>query len=120
MSAIAGIIMLDGSTVSAATIESMLAKLKHCGPDAQRHVLLKEAAFMHALLATTPEALHEAQPWTDPATGCVVVTDSRLDNREELAGLLGFANRPIDEIVDAEFCARPTWHQNFLLSLHRK
>ncbi|MEO8001769.1 MAG: asparagine synthase-related protein, partial [Arenimonas sp.] len=63
------------------------------------------------LLATTPEALQETQPWTDPRTGCVVVTDSRLDNREELAGLLGLADRPIDEIGDAQliFAAYQKW-----------
>lgn len=111
MSAIAGIVMLDGSAVSADSIDSMLARLKHCGPDAQRHAVSENAAFMQALLATTPEALDETQPWADPATGCVVVCDSRLDNREALAGSLGLANRAIDSIGDAEliFAAHQKW-----------
>ncbi len=111
MSAVAGIVMLDGSEVSADTISNILTSLQHCGPDAQRHAVSENAAFMQTLLATTPEALNEIQPWTDPATGCVVVTDSRLDNRELLAGSLGLADRPIDLLGDAEliFAAHQKW-----------
>ena len=94
--------MLDGSVVNIETIKNMLASMKHCGPDDQRFVLLENIAFGQALLATTTEAMNEAQPWTDKLTGSVVVTDSRLDNREMLAVSLGIIDRDIDGIGDAQ------------------
>lgn len=111
MSAIAGLIMLDGSVADVGTIKKMLACMKHCGPDAQRAESCENAAFGHALLATTTEALHEAQPWTHEASGCVLVTDSRLDNREMLAALVGIVDRAIDSVGDAEliFAAYQKW-----------
>jgi len=47
----------------------------HCGLGAQ-------------LLPRTPEDAFEAQPLQDPASGCVLVWDGRLDNRDELAAAL--------------------------------
>jgi asparagine synthase (glutamine-hydrolysing) len=111
MSAIAGLVMLDGSGANVEAIKSMLASMQHGGPDAQRFVQCGNTAFGQALLATTPEALAEVQPWTDPNTGCIVVTDSRLDNREILAASLALCDRAIDTIGDAEliFTAYQAW-----------
>ncbi|HOZ05857.1 MAG TPA: hypothetical protein PLS60_10765, partial [Arenimonas sp.] len=82
MSAIAGLITLDGKEMDAAVIDKMLANMHRYGPDTQRQLRSGNAVFLQALLATTPESVNELQPWTDPKTGCVVVTDSRLDYRE--------------------------------------
>ncbi len=111
MSAIAGVIMLDGSAVDMDVMHKMLASMKHCGPDAERSTQFSNTAFGQALLATTEEALGEAQPWSDLNTGCIIVTDSRLDNREILAASLALSNRAIDTIGDAEliFTAYQTW-----------
>jgi asparagine synthase (glutamine-hydrolysing) len=38
---------------------------------------------------TTPEAVGDASPAVDPATGCVAVFDGRLDNRDDLSVALG-------------------------------
>lgn len=102
MSAIAGLVMLDGREMDAAVIDKMLANMRRYGPDAQRQLRSGNTIFLQALLATTPESVNELQPWTDPKTGCVVVTDSRLDNREALAASLGISGRAIDAIGDAE------------------
>lgn len=111
MSAIAGLVLLDDSAVNMDVMDKMLTSMKHCGPDAQRSIQSGNAAFGQALLATTPEALNEAQPWTDPNTGCIVLSDSRLDNRQTLAASLALNNRAIDTIGDAEliFVAYQTW-----------
>ena len=111
MSAIAGLVMLDGSAANIDVMKKMLGSMKHCGPDAQHSWQSDNAAFGQALLATTPEALNEAQPWTDKTSGCIVVTDSRLDNREILAASLGLNDRAIDTIGDAEliFAAYQAW-----------
>ena len=111
MSAIAGVIMLDGSAANIDVMKKMLGSMKHCGPDAQHAWQSDNAVFGQALLATTPEALNETQPWTDSISACVVVTDSRLDNREILAAALGFSDRAIDTVGDAEliFAAYQIW-----------
>jgi len=111
MSAIAGLLMLDGSNADRDTIKNMLANLHNYGPDAQQHLQVGKVAFAHALLATTPEALNETQPWTDVKTGCIVVSDSRLDNRNLLATAVGLVDRTIDSIGDAEliFAAYQKW-----------
>lgn len=100
MSGIAGVIRFGG-TIEVSELEAMLATMARRGPDGQTLVCHGEAGFGHALLATTPEALAERQPWRHPDSGCMVVSDSRLDNRPQLIRDLGI-NRPADEVGDGE------------------
>lgn len=79
----------------------MLASLQRRGPDRQTVYCDANAGFAHALLATTPEATAEGQPWRHPDSGCVVVSDSRLDNRPELLKQLGIT-RAADDVGDGE------------------
>ena len=102
MSGIAGIIRLDGAPVAMADIESMLEPMQRRGPDRQRATCVGNAGFGQALLATTPEALAEPQPWVHPDTGCMVVSDSRLDNRPQLLEALGLDPQLADRIGDGE------------------
>ena len=77
MSGIVGIIRLDEEPARPEAIEAMLALLLRRGPDRQRSQGDGCAAFGQALLATTPEALAEIQPWQHPADGCLVVRLAR-------------------------------------------
>ena len=94
MSGICGIVALDGSSPTLAQITALTAPLERRGPEGTRHVLCGPVALGHTLLATTPEALIEILPFTDPSTGCVVTGDVRLDNRDELFLSLGLEQRP--------------------------
>lgn len=87
MSGICGILRLDGAPAEG--IGAMAAPLGRRGPDATRHWARGPVALGHALLATTPEALHERLPLVHEGSGCVVTADVRLDNREELIAALG-------------------------------
>ena len=100
MSGIAGVVRFSGH-VDTAELDAMLQPLRRGGPDRQARACTGEAGFAHALLATTPEALVELQPWRHPDSGCLLVADSRLDNRSELLRTLGIA-RPADEVGDCE------------------
>jgi len=91
MSGICGIVALDGTTPSRSELAAMTALLERRGPEGTRHWLGGPAALGHTLLATTPEALVEQLPLTDPASGCTITADVRLDNREELIPALGLA-----------------------------
>jgi len=79
----------------------MAATLQSRGPDRQSVHCAGNAGFGHALLATTPEAHAERQPWIHPDSGCITVSDSRLDNRPDLLRQLGIT-RPADDVGDGE------------------
>lgn len=101
MSGIVGVVRFDGAAVGVAQLQPMLQCLRRRGPDRQSAHAAGNAGFGQALLATTPEALAEAQPWVHAGSGCVVVCDSRLDNRPALVAELGL-DRPADQIGDGE------------------
>lgn len=101
MSGIAGVVRLDGGAVTAEQLQAMLAPMRRRGPDRRELACFGAAGFAQALLATTPEALAEVQPWRHPHSGCVVVSDSRLDHRPQLLRELGI-DRQADEVGDGE------------------
>lgn len=100
MSGIAGLVRWDGAPATSGSIAAMLATLRRRGPDRRDAWVSGPAALGQALLGTTPEAAAEPQPWISAANGCVVVSDSRLDNREELLGLLGMRPEHADNVGD--------------------
>ena len=53
------------------------------------------AGLVHVMLATTPEALTETQPWRD-RSGTVITFDGRVDNRDELRAMIGNDAPPRD------------------------
>src|SRR5690606_26725276 len=100
MSGIAGVIRFGGA-VAAPELEAMLQPMVARGPDRQAIGCFGAAGFGQALLATTAEAMTEFQPWRHPDSGCIVVSDSRLDNRPQLLRQLGIDRRP-DTVGDGE------------------
>ena len=100
MSGIAGVIRFDGS-VAENELHAMLRTMARRGPDRQACLCEGNAGFGQALLASTPEASAERQPWVHLDSGCIVVSDSRLDNRPELLRELGLTG-PVDVIGDGE------------------
>ena len=101
MSGIAGLIQFDGEPVAAPSVARMLGKLGRRGPDRQTMHCDGNAGFAQALLASTPEAIAERQPWIHADSGCVVVSDSRLDDRPRLLRELGIM-RSADDVGDGE------------------
>jgi asparagine synthase (glutamine-hydrolysing) len=88
MSGIFGLFNLDGRPVADGELQAMQALSRRRGPDRTGTWRAGDVGLGHALLATTPEALQEAQPLEHSESGCVITGDVRLDNREELlAGL---------------------------------
>jgi asparagine synthase (glutamine-hydrolysing) len=94
MSGIAAVLHLDGSTVPPWEIESLARALKPYGPDRQRTLICRDAAFVFCLHALTPEDDFERQPLLF-ANRFVVLFDGRIDNRAELSEALGI--RPRDQ-----------------------
>lgn len=90
MSAIAGIVHVDGRTVS----EQMLAAIEGAaaprGFDGTTHWSEGPVGFIRTAHATTPEAVGEVQPLVSTGSGIAIMFDGRLDNRAELLDLLGW------------------------------
>lgn len=89
MSGITGIFRRDGQDVDPADIKKMNDKISHRGPDGSRVWCEGPVAFGHQMLHTTQESLHEILPFEDEESGLVITADARIDNRKDLAPLLG-------------------------------
>jgi asparagine synthase (glutamine-hydrolysing) len=89
MSAIVGECRVDGGRADAGLITRMSGRLGHRGPDGEGQWVDGSVGLGHRLHATTPEALGDKQPVGDETGERWLVWDGRLDNRGELAALLG-------------------------------
>lgn len=87
MSGIFGLWNLDGRPVEPELLAKMSATLAHRGPDGEGQWIDGPVGLGCQLMRVTPESLTETQPLVSPS-GAVAVFEGRLDNREELLGLL--------------------------------
>lgn len=87
MSGILGIWNLDGRPLEPELLSKMSATLTHRGPDGEGLWIDGPVGLACQLMRVTPESLTETQPLVSPS-GAVAVFDGRLDNREDLLGLL--------------------------------
>lgn len=69
----------------------MLAEMARRGPEGEDSIFSGPVALGHCHLRTTPEALLEPMPFTDPVSGRIITGDIRLDNRDELLARFGLA-----------------------------
>lgn len=84
----------------------MSSVLKHRGADRHGIWCGNAVALSHRLLVTTPESVTEVQPVVRSSPDLILVADARIDNREELVGLLRLpsGNRTSDsEIILAAY-----------------
>jgi len=110
VSGIAGSVRWDGCPGTPGDLERMLLVLARRGPDRAGTWRSDDPGkspgggarveLGQTLLATTPEATAEDQPWRHAASGSVIVSDSRLDNRQELAQALGLTTGSADAVGD--------------------
>jgi len=89
MSGFAGIYNLDGRPADSALLVSMLEAIAHRGPDGLGHRSDGPVSLGSAVLCTTPESLHEREPFYDHSSGLSIVMDGRVDNRDALNAELG-------------------------------
>jgi asparagine synthase (glutamine-hydrolysing) len=80
----------------------MVETVTHRGPDGEGVWIQGNVGLGHAMLWTTPESLHEKLPLVSEREDLVITADARIDNRDELTEVLGFAGRPKGELSDSE------------------
>jgi asparagine synthase (glutamine-hydrolysing) len=102
MSAIAGILRLDGQPADRRDLERMAGALRTHGPDRRGVYAAGEIGLVHLLMQLTPEDLFDRQP-ARGASGAVITADVRLDNRDDVASALGLdrdaANMASDSVL---------------------
>src|SRR5262245_13922256 len=99
MSGISAILNLDGSPVAPAEISRMANSLRPYGPDRQRTLVRKNAAFVFCLQQFTPEDTLEQQPIVF-ANRFVMLFDGRIDNRHELGEVLSISGSDLNLTPD--------------------
>lgn len=95
MSAIAGLVLLDGRSADTSALTRMLDRVRHRGPDACGVWSEGSVALGHRILRTTPESVHERQPFASATGDLVITADARVDNRDELLRAL----RPVRPVA---------------------
>ena len=102
MSGFVGLWNLDGQPVDRRLLERMTTSIAHRGPDGTGYWVNRSVGLGHRMLHTTPESLHETQPFLDESAGAALVFDGRIDNREELAAQLRGKGIVLRTDTDAE------------------
>ncbi|MEP7356295.1 MAG: asparagine synthase-related protein, partial [Anaerolineales bacterium] len=104
MSGLCALLNFDGRPVDRAELEKMTARLAHRGPDAGGIWPPSgggpadpgsPVGLGQRLLWTTPESLHERLPLASADGQLAITADARIDNRDELFGLLGLADHSL-------------------------
>ncbi|HEY1749635.1 MAG TPA: asparagine synthase-related protein [Caulobacteraceae bacterium] len=101
MSAIAGIVWLDGRPAEAATLDAMRRATPFLGADGVDAWRDGPAGLLRFALRSTPQSLTETQPCGVEGSDARIVMDGRLDNRDEILGRLG-AGAPAKAAPDAQ------------------
>lgn len=102
MSALTVIYRLDNSLVGEETILRLLAKLSHRGADGQGIWTAKNVGLGHRLRWNTPESRYERLPLRDAESERVIISDARVDNREELIAQLDLRGKNAETLTDSE------------------
>ena len=88
MSGICGIFDFGGAPIDPKALRSMATAAAYRGPDGQSEWLQESAGLIHLALHTTPESIMESQPLVSSDGQICLVSDARLDNRNELMRVL--------------------------------
>lgn len=103
MSAILGLLPLDGAPVDRARLEAMGRLLDSCGGEGGGIWVGPGAGLGHRAWFLTPESRDERLPLD--VHGAVLTADARLDNREALLSELGLDRSGPRPVTDAELIA---------------
>lgn len=94
----------DGQPADRDAVADMIRAVPYRGPDGMAVWTDSQIGLGFAKMAVAPESEAEMQPLHSRRTGCSIVADARLDNREVLIDLLGAECAPTAS--DAEILLR--------------
>ncbi len=88
VSALCGVVYLDGRPADAGDLEAPMAAMEHHAVDGMSVWAAGPAVLGHQMLWVTPESKMSSRPYHDSEAGLTITADVRLDNREELFAAL--------------------------------
>jgi asparagine synthase (glutamine-hydrolysing) len=88
MSAIFGIVHLDGQPVDLASLQAMQGAMQYWGPDGSGLWHAGAVGLGQLMLHNTPESLYETMPLHSRSGDLVLTASARIDNRDELCEAL--------------------------------
>src|SRR5262245_26463739 len=100
MSGIAGIVRLDGRSVTRRELERVANALHQYGPDKYGLIAQNNVGLVHALMRMTPEDWYDHQP-SRGAGGTMITADLRIDNRDEVLRHVSLQPQLVAEWSDA-------------------
>ncbi len=106
MSGLAGIYNLNDQPVHPTLLNRMINRIAYRGPDGSGYWLNGPVGMGHVMLQTTPQSLHERQPWMDESETICLTLDGRVDNREDLIRSFEIAGFHLRTDTDAELTLR--------------
>ncbi len=103
MSAICGLLRLDGEPTDPARLKAAMRVMARYGPDGSGTWSEGAVALGHQMHRLVPESATEVQPHTLPEPGLTITAAARIDNREELAEAFGIDAAMAAEWPDARY-----------------
>jgi asparagine synthase (glutamine-hydrolysing) len=103
MSGIVGVYHRSGMPVDPVVLSRMLDVIAHRGPHGKTVWWNESVGLGLCMLHSTPESSAERLPQREATSSLVIAADVRIDNREELAGLLGLRRGSMEVLTDSEF-----------------
>ncbi len=101
MSTIFGIIDKSGQGIDRQWLETMRADLAHGSPDRSGMWYNERACLGNLIVHNTPESLTETLPLENCESGLTICSDSRIDNRHQLANRLMIDNAELNTLSDS-------------------
>jgi asparagine synthase (glutamine-hydrolysing) len=102
ISAIGGIISCTGKPVAQEALTAMNSAMVNRGSDAQGFWHSEKAGLVQKALWTTPESRKEDQPIQNSDNNLILVSDARIDNRQDLMARLDCDASREGQVTDAE------------------
>jgi asparagine synthase (glutamine-hydrolysing) len=111
MSGVCGIVRFDGGAVASSDIDRQTRAMGHRGPDGARSWVGPAVGLGALLMRVTDEDEFDEQPIRSEDRDLTFVCDARLDNREEIARLLGLNAADLARLPDSAliFAAFKAW-----------
>lgn len=103
MSAIAGYFSFNDRSVDPGVLQKIRNALAPHGPDAGKIWQSSQIGLVQRLMRITPEDLFEQQPVVGAAGRFVLITDVRIDNRDELVSAFGWNTAQARLLPDSRF-----------------
>ncbi len=120
MCGICGELRFDGLSADPVTLERMLARLVHRGPDNEGKYLNRQLALGHRRLSIIDLSAASNQPWIDHEQGLALVFNGTIYNYKELRSELEAAGQKFVSQGDTEVILRAyaEWGDDFVPRLH--